>query len=449
MTDLLSHFQQQLSQHLSEHPQIKKWVVGLSGGLDSVVLLHLALQILSPDQLRVIHINHQLQVDANRWQQFCETLCQQSGIVIQSHKVAVDTGASVERAARDARYRVFEANIKTDECLLLAQHRDDQAETLLYRLLRGAGVKGLAAMPRQRRLGDGTLLRPLLSCSREQLQSWAESQQLNWIEDPSNADDQYDRNFLRKHILPVLSQRWPGFSERWLQASELLGEADQLLGELAEIDLASCQVPYNGLGCDALMQLSKARRHNLLRYWIQRSVPFAPGRDWLQRAESEVIMAQADATPELGLGRITLRRFKGRLFLVGDIEPVVWQELVLDELALNEKMLALPQGQLQVEPQASTGLKTLTGVTLRNRREGDRCRPVGRGGSRSLKKLLQEHNVPPWLRDSWPVCVVGEEIVAVPGICICEGWQSEKKASGFALKWQPFALSETGGSGTL
>lgn len=449
MTDLLSQFQQQLSQylsgHLSERPQIKQWVVGLSGGLDSVVLLHLALQTLPPDRLRVIHINHQLQADADRWQQFCETLCQQSGVAIESHRVTIEPGASIERAARDARYRVFESSINADQCLLLAQHRDDQAETLLYRLLRGAGVKGLAAMPRQRRLGSGVLLRPLLSCSREQLQSWAESQQLDWIDDPSNSDDRYDRNFLRQHILPRLAQRWPDFSERWLHTSELLRETDQLLGELAEIDLASCQVSFNGLGCDALMQLSKARRHNLLRYWIQRAVPFAPGRDWLQRAESEVIMAQADAAPELRIGRASLRRFKGQLFLLADAEPVVWHQQ-----RLSEQGLTLPQGRLQVEVvRAKPGLKTLAGIQLRNRQEGDRCRPVGRGGSRSLKKLLQEHNVPPWLRDSWPVCVVGEEIVAVPGICLCQGWQSETEGTGFALKWQPFALSETGDSDTL
>lgn len=440
MSDIQSHFQQQLN----TCPDIKRWVIGLSGGMDSVVLLHLAVQTLPIDQLRVIHINHQLQGEADQWQQFCEQLCQELGVAIESHRVTVEPGASIESAARDARYKVFEVSLQAEECLLLAQHRDDQAETLLYRLLRGAGVKGLAAMPRRRSLGKGLILRPLLNCSREQLQDWALSNKYRWVEDPSNQDDRYDRNFLRLHILPKLAERWPGFSGRWAQATEHLAEADQLLNELAQIDLQQCQASLNGLKCDQLMSLSEARRRNLLRYWIYHSAAVAPGRDWLQRVSSEVIAAKVDAVPELALGRMSLRRFRGQLFLVKDCDSLDWQCR-----PLQDGNLVLLQGTLTVVAEEAEGLKSLENVVIRNRQDGDRCRPSGRGGSRLLKKLFQEHDVPPWLRDSWPICVVGEEIVAVPGICICEGWKSEKKATGFALKWQPFALSETGDSGTL
>ncbi|MCV6610700.1 MAG: tRNA lysidine(34) synthetase TilS [Amphritea sp.] len=440
MSDIQSHFQQQLT----TCPDIKRWVIGLSGGMDSVVLLHLAVQALPTDQLRVLHINHQLQGEADQWQQFCEQLCQELGVAIESHRVAIEPGGSIERAARDARYKVFEASLQAEECLLLAQHRDDQAETLLYRLLRGAGVKGLAAMPRRRSLGKGLILRPLLNCSREQLQDWALSNKYRWVEDPSNQDDRYDRNFLRLHILPKLAERWPGFGGRWAQAAEHLAEADRLLNELAQIDLQQCQVPLNGLNCDQLMALSEARRHNLLRYWIYDSAAVVPGRDWLQRISSEVIGAKVDAVPELVLGKVSLRRFRGQLFLVKDFDSLDWQYR-----PLQDGNLVLPQGILTVVAGEAEGLKSLENVVIRNRHDGDRCRPSGRGGSRSVKKLFQEQDVPPWLRDSWPICVVGEEIVAVPGICICEGWQSEKKATGFALKWQPFALSETGDSATL
>lgn len=440
MSDIQSRFQQQLN----TCPDIKRWVIGLSGGMDSVVLLHLAVQTIPTDQLRVIHINHQLQSEADQWQQFCEQLCQELGVAIESHWVTIEPVASAERAARDARYKVFEASLQAEECLLLAQHRDDQAETFLYRLLRGAGVKGMAAMPRRRSLGKGLILRPLLNCSREQLQDWALLNKYRWVEDPSNQDDHYDRNFLRLHILPKLAERWPGFSGRWAQATEHLAEADQLLNELAQIDLQQCRASLNGLKCDQLMSLSEARRRNLLRYWIYDSAAVVPGRDWLQRISSEVIAAKVDAVPELVLGKISLRRFRGQLFLVKDCDSLDWQYR-----PLQEGNLVLPQGTLIVVAEEAEGLKSLENVVIRNRQDGDRCRPSGRGGSRSLKKLFQEHDVPPWLRDSWPICVVGEEIVAVPGICICEGWQSEKKATGFALKWQPFALSETGDSGTL
>lgn len=440
MSDLLSHFQQQLS----GYPDTRRWVVGLSGGLDSVVLLQLAVQTLPPGQLRVIHINHQLQDQAAQWQRFCEALCRRLGLALDCYAVVVPTGASIERAARDARYRVFESSLQADECLLLAQHRDDQAETLLYRLLRGAGVKGLAAMPRSRPLGQGMLLRPLLDLTREQLLDWAREQPLKWVEDPSNADDRYDRNYLRQHVLPRLAQRWPGFTGRWAQTAEHLAEADQLLCELAEIDQQDCLTPLNSLQCRGLMALSRARRNNLLRYWVYNTTGVAPGRDWLQRVVSEVVLAAADGQPELVLGGLTLRRFRDQLFLIPEHEPVVWQDRLL-----SQQGCALRQGRLLVEPGAGVGLESLARVRVRNRREGDRCRPAGRDGTRSLKKLFQEHSIPPWLRDSWPVCVVDDEIVAVPGICICDGWQNEKKGAGFALKWQPFALFETGDSGTL
>ncbi|WP_428033915.1 tRNA lysidine(34) synthetase TilS [Amphritea sp.] len=439
MKDLQSHFNQQLN---SRSGTVTRWVIGLSGGLDSVVLLHLAARALPADQILVVNIDHQLQAASAQWSAFCGCLANTLNLPFRSEKVIVDASASLERAARRARYQAFENILQPGDCLLLAHHLDDQAETMLFRLLRGAGVRGLAGIPERRSLGRAELFRPLLSVSRQQLMAWADAEQLEWIEDPSNADQNYDRNYLRHAVLPLLQARWPGFSHRWADTARYMEEAEQLHHDLAGIDYA-CAAKDGGLCCSALMRLSKPRRHNLLRFWLRRAGVTVGERQIL--SVIALIGAADDRQPVVDLGRMQLRRYHGTLLLQPDEAAVEWHDR---PLMLAGEVTA--QGRLMVESDADgVGLNSLSGVTLRNRRDGDRCKPVGRGGSCSLKKLFQEHRIPAWQRNSWPVCVVGDEIVALPGICICEGWQSEKKGSGFTLNWRPIALSVPGDSGTL
>ena len=438
MFSLQHHFEQQLNRH--SHG-VKRWVIALSGGLDSVVLLDLAARIIPAKHPSVIHVNHQLQPQADGWSSFCQQLADQYQIEFKSIRVTVDAGASVERAARNARYQAFEQYLQSGDCLLLAQHRNDQAETLLYRLLRGAGLKGLAAMPRTREIGMAFLQRPLLSVSRDQLQSWAEKAQLNWIEDPSNADLSYDRNYLRHQVMPLLRARWPGFEQRWSDTADYLRDADQLLTELAQIDLQTVADERNSLSCAGLNVLSIKRRDNLLRVWLAEQG--LPAGAKVLMSIGQMIEAVDDSSPELKLASVKLRRYRGRLYLTAEQNDIDWQGRLLPDEGLH-----LPQGSLLVVKKLN-GLRSLAGVTLRNRCDGDRCSPVGRGGSTSLKKLFQENAVPPWQRKSWPVCVLGDEIVAVPGICVCEGWQVEKDVAGFHLKWVPAALSVGSDSGTL
>lgn len=423
---------------------IQRWVVGLSGGLDSMVMMALAAKTLPTEKIVVLHIDHQLQTHSSQWRDFCQRQAQKLNLSYHSFSVTVDSAASLERAARDARYRAFAEFMKPGDCLLLAHHSDDQAETMLYRLLRGAGLRGLSGIPRTRRVGVGRLLRPLLEHSRKDLLEWAEKSQLDWIDDPSNLDPAFDRNFLRHQVMPLLESRWPGFAKRWGRTAQNMAEADQLLDELANIDLQQVGTAFGALDLDLLSNLSLSRQNNLLRFWIAREGGGRISRQQLSTIFSDVIEAQSDSSPELLLGGRLLRRYRNSLYLsVADESEIQWPELTLTEAGLT-----LPQGVLQVEV-AGGGLKTLDRVALRNRREGDRCRPVGRGGSCPLKKLFQEKNIPPWLRAQWPVCVVGDEIVAVPGICICEGWQSGKNVTGFVLKWHSAALSASSESGTL
>lgn len=445
MLIVMKELQRYFNQQLANYPDpVQRWVIGLSGGLDSVVLLNLAARALPPEQLLVINIDHQLQSQSPQWTLFCERLATSLQLPFYTQKIMVDEGSSIERAAREARYHAFEQLLQPKDCLLLAHHLDDQAETLLFRMLRGAGVRGMEGMPQQRTLGQANLFRPLLQISREQLHRWAIAEQLEWIEDPSNRDLSFDRNYLRHQIMPRLQARWPRFADRWADMASYMREAEQLHQDLAIMDMAKVAT-VDGLDCAALLGLSQPRRHNLLRFWCAK-VGVTLGKRQL-RAILQLLRAGEDRQPVLRLGSVQVCRYRGRLCLQSESVTFEWGNRPLTLAGVQTA-----QGCLDVSAVAGSdclGLKSLTGVTVRNRQDGDRCRPLGRGGSCSLKKLFQEYKIAVWQRSSWPVCVVGDEIVALPGICLCEDWQSEKKGSGFDLKWLPTALSVQSDSDTL
>ncbi|WP_051560308.1 tRNA lysidine(34) synthetase TilS [Marinobacterium jannaschii] len=422
---------------LAPETKIRRWVIAHSGGLDSQVLLHLAAQLLPADRLLVLHINHQLQVDAGQWQAFSDSQARLLGLSFRCIRVCPESNS--EQAARNARYGAFEALLQSGDCLLLGQHADDQAETLLYRLLRGAGLHGLGAMPVRRQLGRGVLLRPLLDCSRQQLESWAQAQHLDWVDDPSNQQNDYDRNYLRHEIIPRLKQRWPGLAQQWGETATRLQHSDQLLNRYLDAELESLTGSFDELRLEAIGAFDEIRRSHLLRRWVQIRAGLLLNAEQLQQIAATVIAAREDAQPLFQLPGWRLRRFRNGLYLV-PAETGLEVAETLPELEPGE--LPLADGILSIE-RGDSGLKTLDGVRLVRRKGGERCRPCGRGGSCSVKKLMQEHHVPPWLRQRWPLLMAGDEVVAVPGITVCENWQGEKGRS-FVLSWRAFALSERG-----
>ena len=313
MNNLQCHFNQQLDTCRKE---TRRWVVGLSGGLDSIVLLHLAARSIPADQLLVVNIDHQLQQQSSQWAVFCEKQAASLNLPFQCLKVSVDVSASIERAARNARYQAFDELLQPGDCLLLAHHLDDQAETMLFRLLIGRGLRGLAGMPVTRKLGPAKLLRPLLNTYRHELLSWAELEQLQWIEDPSNSELVFDRNYLRHEVMPLLQVRWPGFARRWGETARYLREAEQLQNELAEIDLASVGERLS-LNCESLVSLSRPRRNNLLRYWFKQA-GFSIGERQIQSV-LQLVNAAADRQPELKLPGLRVLRYQGVLRLHPDL----------------------------------------------------------------------------------------------------------------------------------
>jgi tRNA(Ile)-lysidine synthase len=399
------------------------WWLGFSGGLDSTVLLHALMQLQLPVRLRALHINHQISPNAHQWQAQCAVVCTQLGIEFIAEKVnVVNTGKGLEDAARAARYAVFERVVGPGDYLLTAHHANDQAETLLLRLLRGTGLRGLAAMAAQRALGRGHLCRPLLSFSRAELEGYAHEHQLIWVDDESNQDDHYDRNFLRNQVLPLLASRWPSFQRKWQQTAELCAQQEQLLESIAQEDLAQAAVRAERVGqsisLDLIHSLSSVRQQNLLRYWLRSEGYSAPEQTHWQQIQRQLFGGREDAEANVTWGDVSLRIFRARLYLL----PVELPAMKLDLVASTERNLP----RLMIN---------LPNVEIRFRQGGERCKPTGRNHSQTLKRLLQEYGVEPWLRDSLPLVYSGDELVAVGDVWICAGFVAEEGEAGYLLAW--------------
>lgn len=408
-----------------ERPANARLIVAYSGGLDSTVLLHLLARSSQPG-LRAVHVHHGLQPAAEHWAEHCAAVCEGLDVPMSLCRVHVQGGArGVEAAARDARYAALRAQMRAGDVLVTAHHQDDQAETVLLRLLRGTGPHGLAAMRAVTAFAPGRLWRPLLHAPRAELRAYAEAQGLQWIEDPQNTQADFSRSFLRSEILPRLQARWPAAVRSLARAAELGAETADLLQELAEADLRALGADDgdgDGLPIPALRALSAARRHNLLRHWIATCALPVPFRDALARLEVEVFGAAVDADPVLAWPGGEFRRYRERLFVMAPL-PAPPKDV---ELSWNTaEALTLPAGcgRLHAGQDAGAGWVRLA-------RPGERFHPRGSLHTRRLKNLFQERGVPPWVRLRTPVLEQGGQAVWVGGI----GWA--QGAASFDIQWR-------------
>lgn len=394
------------------------WRVAFSGGLDSTVLLHLLAMAARHHELppiRAVHIHHGLQAVAEQWPVHCQRICDELGVPLDIVPVQVAPGASLERAAREARYAAFTDLMKSGEVLLLAQHQDDQAETLLYRLLRGAGVRGLAAMAQSRSLGAGHAVRPLLEVPRKTLEAYAARHGLQWVEDPSNGDSGFARNFLRRDILPQLATHWPGASAVLARAAAHQAEAHGLLRDLAEIDLERCRgrldISWLSIPCldlSALRQLSEARQRNLLRHWLGNETRMPNSRHW--QGWTDLRDAAADASPMWQLESGELRRHGDQLLWLdaGWCAPWSAEEQCWPDV---RQPLELPgNGVVVLAGSIPDGLLSIA------YRQGGEVLDVPGRGRRDLKRLLQEAGVPEFIRPRLPLLKRDGQVVAVANL---------------------------------
>lgn len=407
--------------------------VAYSGGLDSHVLLHLLVQARQqcPQlNLHAVHIDHGLNPYSAAWRAHCQQVCQELGV--DCHVEQLDrsklAGPSLEASARQARYDIFTKLLSNGGTLLTAHHRDDQAETVLLRLLRGAGGQGLAAIPEQRPLGAGRLVRPLLAFTRAQLQQYAQEHQLQWIEDDSNSRTDFDRNYLRHQVMPLLQARWPGASATLARAARHSQEASKLLQELAAQDWQQAQgTVVNTLSVVGITALTPARQRNLLRFWLQQLNLSLPSERQLEQLCSDCLTQREDAIPLMHWPGTEVRRFDGNLYAMPplaahDADVILpWQDL--------SKPLQLPSnlGQLTVAHLETMGitLTNNTNVNIRFREGGERIELPGRQGAHTLKKLFQQWRVAPWLRDRIPLLYVNDKLAAVLGYAVAESFTSQ------------------------
>jgi len=422
-----------LHARLARQPATRHWRVGFSGGLDSTVLLHLFARLREQGlsgELQAVHVHHGLQPQADAWVEHCGRVCAALDVPLATRHVRIDKMASLERAAREARYAAFAEVLPVGGCLLLGQHRDDQLETLLQRLVRGAGVKGLAGMPETRPLAVGRLWRPLLDEPRAVLLAYAEAEGLDWIEDPSNADTQLDRNYLRHEVLPRLRNRWPGVDRVMARSARHLAEADELLGELAQLDLRQAQigerafawVPLPSLALTPLQGLSEARQRNLLRTWLAPLTRQPDSAHWVGWQALRDGNEASDPCWRLEGGEV--RRGAGRIWWV----PDTWQA-GLRPLAIGTRETTLDlagNGQLRF-----VGEDAQPGWRIAYRQGGEQLVVPGRG-HRDLKRLLNERGVPTFLRGRLPLLWRGDELLAVANLAGLDGLPG-----GGRLAWQP------------
>lgn len=408
----------------------RRWVVAYSGGLDSTVLLHGLCQLPSRPAIHAVHVHHGLQSQADDWQRHCRAFAESLGVAFASTRVTVDTGDGLEAAARDARYRAFASALDDGDLLLQAHHLDDQAETVLLRLFRGTGPDGLQGIPRQRSLvlegrGAATVLRPLLELPRTVLEDYARDHQLEWVEDPSNADPAMDRNYLRHRVLPVVAERWPGYRKALGRFAGLAAPRREHADDISGFSHDSAR---RVLEVSRLRALDEARRNRALRQWMSH-YQLRPSAAQLAELQRVMLWSAADGEPVLAIGDWQVRRYQDRLYLTSLTDFDARQSHPWNGLS----ELDLPgAGTLSVnaDPEAAP-----LALEVRFRQGGERCQPAGRGQSQRLKKLLQDAQVPPWRRDRLPLLYLDGELAAVADLWRCHGF--EEALSGRVFHWQP------------
>jgi tRNA(Ile)-lysidine synthase len=422
-------------------------LLALSGGLDSIVLLHLLAEVRASLQfeLHAMHVHHGLSVNADVWAEFCSAQCQQLNVPLQIAHVNVaqnpdykNSEQGIEAEARQLRYNAlftYAATGKIPEFIVTAHHQDDQAETLLLQLFRGAGVKGLSSMAAV----DITrrLLRPLLNVSRQSLHEYALQHDIKWCDDESNDNTQYDRNFLRHEVIPVLESRFTSVKTVLARTASHMAEASELLEALAAQD-AEKILSDSSLCLQALGQLSAARAKNVLRWWFAQNGLAMPAAEHLNEIVEQLLNARKDADLNIKLQHLYLRKYQQRAYLCEDktAEPfdMVWH---------GEAELTLPSGgKLFFKPVLGAGLALKQGVTklrITNRDGGERFKPDALRPTRTLKYLLQEINMPPWQRMYIPLIYWEDKLAYVPGVGVAYGLQAQLNEPGLEIIWQDSA----------
>lgn len=401
-------------------PTQRDFLIGLSGGVDSVVLLHLFAQ--QPHlNLRAVHIHHGLSPNADSWLAFCQQLCHRYNVPLISQKVHVQGDSGLEANARNARYQAISQLISPNEVFVTAHHLDDQVETFFLALKRGSGIKGLSAMQAVSNWQNFAIFRPLLSISKTSILHYAEQQKLQWINDESNADNRFDRNFLRNQILPELNQRWSHFSQMVARSAQHCTDQQTLIEELLTEELSRRIGENQQLDITNFAQFSPLKQQQLVRLWLEKNGITMPSTAQLQAVICEVIFALPDKIPEVKLGDKYIRRFRQAIFITEKISLSLFADIDIPPNSQRKQdwgeyqrtptelictiwgktyRLSLPN-ELQLQP-----------LTLKFGQTG-KVYEYGKSHREEMKKIWQKNSVPPWERHRTPLIFCQEQLLFV------------------------------------
>lgn len=433
--------------------EVNRYVVAYSGGLDSHVLLHMLVsdrEQLFDTELIAIYVNHGLSSNAEQWADHCAQQCQALGVSFRQYKVDAtpEAGESPEAVARQARYNVFAEFMKPNDCLLTAHHQDDQAETLLIQLLRGAGPRGLAAMPVISEFAGGWHARPLLQVGRSELEVYAHEHKLTWVDDESNFDTGYDRNFLRHEILPLLKTRFPAAAATISRTAQLSAEAADILADTARDDYVSIELGGNKLSANDLFDLGELRGRNVLHQWFRDHGFSTPSAAQMQRLWKDVVCTADESCPLVSWPDVEVRRYRDVIYIAGETATHDGSQVLQWDLS---EPLTIPGigrlacvGHRATEDNVLLSEHLLAGKSLqvRFRQGGEVIQPAGREGHHSLKKLFQEEGVPPWERERLPLLYVDGDLIAVADLWLAEGFVASEGELGFEISWLPDVQSK-------
>ena len=417
--------------------------IGFSGGIDSTVLLHLCVtQATLKAKLVAVYVNHGLQSQADDWGNHCR---QQANLLgIEFLHINVDakstSGESPEAAARNARYRAMQDLLQENDVMLFAQHREDQMETMLLQLFRGAGVKGLAAMPVTTAFGKGQLIRPLLDIAKTDIDSYARQHALQWVEDPSNQSSDFDRNFLRNQITPLLKQRWPSLDKTVARSAQHCGEAmTQLDAWSSRLIEGRFDPIHRCLNIDNLQAFNEMQISWLLRQWFTELGFKPPSQALLQTFKTQLINARSDANPILRKQGYVFSKYRKHLFCLSERQLIALRETCIWPTDCTQ--FNLPNGYVLARSLASSGIaksvwdKAKVNVQSRSGRET--LKLTGRAGQHSLKKLFQENGIPPWERETRPLIYLDGKLASVAGLWVAEWAFSNAPNDCYQVTWQP------------
>lgn len=430
---------------------VDRYWIAFSGGVDSHVLLHVLASHqhqLESKKIQAVHINHSLSPNADQWAERCQKMCEQ--LKIEFVVIDVDAtprlGESPEARARTARYEAISKLVRKGDCLLTAHHQDDQVETLLLQLMRGSGPKGLSAMPEFSSFSNGMMARPLINVRRDDVLSYAVKNQLKWIEDESNRDVKFDRNFIRHEVIPRLQQRWPSLSQTISRSARYCAEAVEIIETSAHKALEKIN-PYGreSISIASLQQYSVVEQKNILRYWFQTQGLDTPSSAQLDQVIEQVLTAAIDATPRLTWEGSEVRRYRDQLYAIPRLKEVSIDQPVSWNL---QEPLALPNvGILNFTAGVGEGVAkkyiNSSPLSVGFRQGGETIQPVGRKEKHALKKLFQESGIPPWVRERTPLIFIEGELAVVGELYISQKFHAENGEDSYIFQWQSEQLGSS------